>query len=80
MLGVSANKDVSAMEAAEETNDGIKSQVDLSIRDTLEALPQLVVRVGGHVVRGHVLLVHEVLEGHITVLLELDVVLEGLLN
>ena len=30
--------------------------------------------------RGHILLVHEVLEGYVTVFLELDVVLEGLLN
>jgi|LauGreDrversion4_2_1035121.scaffolds.fasta_scaffold83025_4 hypothetical protein len=76
MLGVRTDKDISSMEAAEQANYGIKAEVDLNVGDTLETLSQLIVTVGSHIVRGHILLVHEILEGYIAVLLELDVILE----
>ena len=80
VLGVSLDEDVSAVEAAEQSDDRVKSSIDGGIFvDTLESLGELIVAVGGNKCGGHALLVHEGLERYVAVLLELDVILEALL-
>jgi hypothetical protein len=80
MLGIRSNKYVTTVKTAKESNDRIKSCIDLDIRNTLKALTELIIRICSHVVRSHVLLVHKILERYIAVLLKLDVILERFLN
>jgi hypothetical protein len=80
MFSTGSNEDISTIQATEETNYSVEPLVNLAIRETLEALSKFVVAISGHIVRCHILLVHEVLEGYIAILLELDVVLEGIFN
>ena len=80
VLGISFHEEVSAVEAAEESDDCVKPGINGGIIvDTLKTLGELIVAVEGNEGGRHGLLIHEILEGHITVLLELDVILEALL-
>jgi len=76
MLGVRPNENVSAMKATEQTNQGIKAGVYLSIWDSPNTFTHFIVTIGGHIMRGHILLVHEILERDITILLKFDIILE----
>ena len=80
VLCVCLDEYVTTVEAAEQANDGVESRVSLLVIHALQPLLQLVVAVGGHVVGGQRALVHEVLERHVAVPLETDVVLETLLH
>lgn len=77
MLGIGSDKDIAAMQAAEESNDGVQASIGLGLVDSLQALLELIVAVGSNEVGSHRALVHEVLERDIPVLLELDIVGEA---
>jgi hypothetical protein len=79
-LGVLLNEHISTMEAAEQPDDGIESVVGLRLTDSFQSSTELVIAISSDIVSSELALVHEVLEGHISVLLESDVILETLLN
>jgi len=80
VLSVSFDEDITAVQAAEESDDGIEAGVGFLVIKTLETLLQLIIAVWGHVVRGQGACVHEILERYVSRLLELDVVLETFLD
>ncbi len=80
VLSVCADKHISAVKATEQADDSVKALIGFSLVHSFETHTQLVVAVSGDIMRGCGLLVHKVLEGYVSILLELDVVEERFLN
>ena len=68
------------METTEQFNDGIKPFIYLLFTDTLKSFFELIVTISSYVVRCILTLIHEVLEGNISVFLKADIVLKWFLN
>jgi hypothetical protein len=77
-FAVAANENITTVKAAEKTHHVGESDVDLFIADTLEAFSHFHVGVVRHVLRSGLARVHKVLEGSVTSLLELHIIVEAI--
>lgn len=79
-VGEACDEDISTVEAAKQSDNGIKSFLDFVITKRFQAFLKFVVGVECDEMRCLIALVHEVLKSHVSCLLELHIILKCAFN